>query len=559
MLKHLSIKDFVIVDRIELDFMPGFTVLTGETGAGKSILIDAVTLALGERGDASQIRHGCERAEINVTFDISRLPGLQQWLDDNDLQGDPDSCLIRRIIETSGRSRSYINGHAVTLQQLRTAGEYLVAIHSQHAHQSLLQKDAQRELLDVFAGCMDQTRAVRMAYRHWQDCYQQRIAREQRTAESQEKREQLEWQLQELTALNFTLPEWQTLQADHGRLSHVAALLAAADTAVDVLSESEQAALAQINSVNNQLQNLLEYDNELKAITDLLDAVQIQLQESVYELKHYRQRLDLDPQVLQKIEQRLSAIHAAARKFRVLPEELPSLLETISQQLSLLGSDEDIVHLQALEAAAHTDYLQQAQVLSVARQKASEALSQQVSAAMQTMAMAGGEFSVALIPVEQGNAHGLEQIEFRVAAHKGLPLRTLAKVASGGELSRISLAIQVITSKVGTVPALIFDEVDVGIGGKVAEIVGHLLKKLGRERQVLCITHLPQVAATGDHQWQVEKSAGQAAHQPVISTITLLDQQQRVEEIARMLGGVNITETTRQHAAEMLQQHAQPL
>ncbi|TXI30466.1 MAG: DNA repair protein RecN [Nitrosomonas oligotropha] len=555
MLKHLSIKDFVIVDRIELDFMPGFTVLTGETGAGKSILIDAVTLALGERGDASQIRHGCERAEINVTFDISRLPGLQQWLDDNDLQGDPDSCLMRRIIETSGRSRSYINGHAVTLQQLRMAGEYLVAIHSQHAHQSLLQKDAQRELLDVFAGCADQTRAVRMAYQHWQDCYQQRIAREQRTAESQEKREQLEWQLQELTALNFTLPEWQTLQVDHGRLSHVAALLAAADTAVDVLSESEQAALAQINSVNNQLQNLLEYDSELKAITDLLDAAQIQLRESVYELKHYRQRLDLDPQVLQEIEQRLSAIHAAARKFRVLPEELPSLLETISQQLSLLGSDEDIGHLQALEAAAHTDYLQQAQALSVARQKASEALSQQVSAAMQTMAMAGGEFSVALIPVEQGNAHGLEQIEFRVAAHKGLPLRPLAKVASGGELSRISLAIQVITSKVGTVPALIFDEVDVGIGGKVAEIVGHLLKKLGRERQVLCITHLPQVAATGDHQWQVEKSAGQSAHQPVISTITILDQQQRVEEIARMLGGVNITETTRQHAAEMLQQH----
>ncbi|SDX19453.1 DNA repair protein RecN [Nitrosomonas oligotropha] len=559
MLKHLSIKDFVIVDRIELDFMPGFTVLTGETGAGKSILIDAVTLALGERSDASQIRHGCERAEINVTFDISRLPGLQQWLDDNDLQGDPDSCLMRRIIETSGRSRSYINGHAVTLQQLRTAGEYLVAIHSQHAHQSLLQKDAQRELLDAFAGCMDQTRAVRMAYQHWQDCYQQRIAREQRTAESQEKREQLEWQLQELTALNFTLPEWQTLQADHGRLSHVAALLAAADTAVDVLSESEQAVLAQINSVNNQLQNLLEYDNELKAITDLLDAAQIQLQESVYELKHYRQRLDLDPQVLQEIEQRLSAIHAAARKFRVLPEELPSLLETISQQLSLLGSDEDIGHLQALEAAAHTDYLQQAQALSVARQKASEALSQQVSDAMQTMAMAGGEFSVALIPMEQGNAHGLEQIEFRVAAHKGLPLRPLAKVASGGELSRISLAIQVITSKVGTVSALIFDEVDVGIGGKVAEIVGYLLKKLGRERQVLCITHLPQVAATGDHQWQVEKSAGQAAHQPVISTITILDQQQRVEEIARMLGGVSITETTRQHAAEMLQQHAQPL
>lgn len=553
MLKHLSIKDFVIVDRIELDFMPGFTVLTGETGAGKSILIDALTLALGERGDASLIRHGCERAEINVIFYISRSPELLQWLDENDLQGDSDSCLMRRIIETNGRSRSYINGHTVTLQQLRTAGEHLVAIHSQHAHQSLLQKDEQRELLDAFSGGADLARTVRTAYQTWQDCAQQRIALEQRAAESRDKREQLEWQLHELTALNFTLEEWQTLQADHSRLSNVAALLAAADMGVDVLSESEHAALAQMNTVNGQLQNLLEYDSQLKAITDLLDAAQIQLQEGVYELKHYRQSLDLDPQVLQDVEQRLSAIHAAARKFRASPEELPSLLETITQQLEALGSDADIGHLQVLEAAAEAEYRKQAQELSAARQTAAKALSQQVSTAMQTIAMAGGEFLVALASLEQGNVHGLEQIEFLVAAHKGLPLRPLAKVASGGELSRISLAIQVITSKTGVVPTLIFDEVDVGIGGQVAEIVGNLLKRLGKERQVLCITHLPQVAATGDQQWQVVKTAGQTENQPVLSKITVLNQQERIEEIARMLGGVNITETTRQHAAEMLQ------
>ncbi|MBS0588735.1 MAG: DNA repair protein RecN [Proteobacteria bacterium] len=557
MLKHLSIKDFVIVDRVELDFMPGFTVLTGETGAGKSILIDALSLALGERGDASQIRQGCERAEINVTFDTSHLPSLRQWLDEHDLQGDPDSCLMRRVIETSGRSRNYLNGHAVTLQQLRTAGEYLVAIHSQHAHQALLQKDAQRELLDAFAGCTGLTRTVKEAYQHWQDCQQQRIALERRAAESHDKREQLEWQLQELTALNFTLPEWQTLQADHGRLSHVAALLAAADGGVEVLSDSEQAVLAQINSVNHQLQNLLEYDGALKTITDLLDAAQIQLQESVYELKHYRQRLDIDPQALHDVEQRLSAIHTAARKFRVNPEELPALLESITHQLAALGSNADIGHLLELEAAARGVYRQHAQELSSIRQQAAQELSGKVSAAMQTIAMAGGEFSVALNPVEQGNAHGLEQIEFQVAAHQGLPLRPLAKVASGGELSRISLALQVITSKVGVVPTLIFDEVDVGIGGKVAEIVGHLLKQLGRERQVLCITHLPQVAATGDQQWQVMKSAGQTEHQAVVSTIAVLNPQQRVEEVARMLGGVNITETTRQHAAEMLQQAAE--
>lgn len=557
MLKHLSIKDFVIVDRVELNFMPGFTVLTGETGAGKSILIDALSLALGERGDASQIRHGCERAEINVTFDIGSLPALQQWLDEHDLQGDPDSCLMRRVIETSGRSRNYLNGHVVTLQQLRTAGEYLVAIHSQHAHQALLQKDAQRELLDAFAGCTGLACTVREAYQHWQDCRQQRIALEQHAAESHDKRAQLEWQLQELTALNFSLQEWQVLQADHGRLSHVAALLAAADTAVDTLAENEQAVLAQITAVNNQLQNLLEYDGALKTITDLLNTAQIQLQESVYELKHYRQRLDLDPQALHDIEQRLSAIHAVARKFRVNPEELPALLESIKQQLAALGSNAGIDHLMDLEAAAQDEYRQHAQALSGIRQQAAKELSGKVSAAMQTMAMAGGEFSVALTPVEQGNAHGLEQIEFQVAAHQGLPLRPLAKVASGGELSRISLALQVITSKVGVVPTLIFDEVDVGIGGKVAGIVGHLLKQLGKERQVLCITHLPQVAATGNQQWQVMKSAGLAEDQAVVSTIAVLDPQQRVEEIARMLGGVNITETTRQHAAEMLQHAAE--
>lgn len=553
MLTHLSIKDFVIVDRIELDVMPGFTVLTGETGAGKSILIDALTLALGERGDASQVRLGCERAEINVTFDISRSSELSQWLNENDLQGDPDICLLRRIIETNGRSRGYINGHAVTLQQLRMAGDYLVAIHSQHAHQSLLHKDAQRELLDAFSGCGDLVHAVRTAYQHWQDCHQQRVALEQRAMESRDKREQLEWQLQELTALGVTLEEWQTLQTDHNRLAHVAALLAAAETGIETLSESESSVLTQLNAVNNQLCSLLEHDNQLKPITDLLDSAHIQLQEGIYELKHYRQNLDLDPQVLQDTEQRLSAIHTVARKFRVAPEELPPLFDTIAQQLEALGSDSNVSHLQTLEAAAQVEYLKQAQALSAIRQKSSKALSRQVSATMQTIAMAGSEFSVALIPMQQGNANGLEQIEFQVAAHQGLPLRPLAKVASGGELSRISLAIQVITSKVGAVPTLIFDEVDVGIGGQVAEIVGHLLKQLGKERQVLCITHLPQVAATGDQQWQVVKLAGNAENQQVLSKITILNQQERIEEIARMLGGINITETTRRHAAEMLQ------
>lgn len=379
---------------------------------------------------------------------------------------------------------------------------------------------------------------------------------EKHTTDLRDKREQLEWQLLELSALNFTLEEWQTLQADQGRLSHVASLLAAAEMGIDILSEHENAVLTQMNTVNGQLHNLLEYDDQLKTITDLLDSAQIQLQESIYELKHYQQRLELDPQALQEIEQRLAMIHATARKFRVAPEELPHLLETVTHQLEALGSDADISHLQALEVAAQEDYLKRAEELSIKRQKAGEALSGQVSAAMQKIAMTGGEFSVSLIPLEQGNAHGLEQIEFQVAAHRGLPLRPLAKVASGGELSRISLAIQVITSKVGVVPTLIFDEVDVGIGGQVAEIIGNLLKQLGRERQVLCITHLPQVAATGDQQWQVVKSNGTTENQQVVSKITVLDQQGRINEIARMLGGVRITAVTRKHAAEMLQSGA---
>lgn len=553
MLRQISIRNFVIVDQIDLDVLPGFTVLTGETGAGKSILIDALTLILGERGDINLIRLGCERAEISVTFDISRLPSLVQWMNDNDLQGEAESCLMRRIIESNGRSRNYINGHAATLQQMRIAGDYLIAIHSQHAHQLLLQKDAQRELLDAFAGCGELARAVKSTYQHWKNCQQLRISMQERAAEMLDKRAQLEWQLEELSALNFSLDEWQQLQADHSRLSHLAALMETAELAINALSDSESPVLGQLNTVITQLQNMQEYDRQLQPIADLLESGHIQVREGLYELKHYRQNLELDPQVLQEIEQRMSAIHTTARKFRVDPLQLPALMDSLSQQLEALGSSTDIDLLQAHEAAAWSAYFQQATELTAIREQAGRALSQQVTEMMQTLAMEGGQFSVTLTALEQGNADGLEHIEFQVAAHQGLPLRPLAKVASGGELSRISLAIQVITSKAGVVSTLVFDEVDVGIGGKVAEIVGRLLKKLGQERQVLCVTHLPQVAAAGDQQWQVVKTLGAGESVQVSSHISILDPQQRIEEIARMLGGAHITETTRQHAAEMLQ------
>ena len=555
MLKFLSIRDFVIVDHVELEFAPGFTVLTGETGAGKSILIDALSLVLGERSDPADVRSGCERAEISVEFDIRGLPELAAWLCDNGFEGDSGDtgvCLIRRLVDSSGRSRSFINGCSATLQQLRAAGEKLVDIQGQHAHQSLLRADAQRDLLDSFSGNRELAQRVAEAYRRWQAIRQRRLDWEQNSETLTREREHLEWQSSELSALNFSLDEWEALQADHSRLSNAASLLEAAQMGLEVLSEGEAAALGQVNVVISRLTHLLDCDSSLKPLLELLDSAQIQLQEAVYELGRYTQRLELDPQHLQEVEERLAAIHAAARKYRIMPAELPGMLETVSERLAGLGRSGDGDALAKEEAASLDEYLQLARQLSGERARAAKILAQQVTDAMQTLAMAGGEFSVALRPLERGNANGLEQIEFQVAAHQGLPLRPLAKVASGGELSRIGLAIHVITSKLGAAPTLIFDEVDAGIGGRVAEIVGGLLKKLGAERQVLCITHLAQVASAGDHQWQITKSADPASEGKVSSRITVLGRQERIEEIARMLGGAKITETTRKHAAEML-------
>ncbi len=555
MLRFLNIQDFIIVDRMEMEFVPGFTVLTGETGAGKSILIDALSLALGERGDAGEVRNGSKRAEISAEFDVSKSPELVDWLRENDLEGhgdDDNVCLMRRVIEIGGRSRGFINGRPATLQQLRTAGEKLVDIHGQHEHQSLLRSEAQRDLLDAFSGSRELAQAVATGYRRWQSLQQRRMTWEQNAATFVREREQLELQNRELSALNFSPDEWQTLQADHSRLSHSASLLEAVQACLEIMSEGESASLAQINSITSRLNGLLQYDTNLKDVLDMLESAQIQLQEVVYELGHYQQRLDLDPQRLQEMEERLSAVHAAARKYRVAPDELPNLLKTVTERLEEFSQDGDVEAMAKEEAIARDVYLKLAKKLSVVRDGAARKLTEQVTAAMQTLAMEGGKFAVTQISLEQGNAHGMEQIEFQVSPHQGLPLRPLAKVVSGGELSRISLAIQVITSKVSAASTLIFDEVDAGIGGRVAEIVGGLLKKLGTERQVMCVTHLAQVASAGDQQWQVVKSGDPTNGENILSRITVLKNQERVEEIARMLGGVKITETTRKHAAEML-------
>jgi DNA repair protein RecN (Recombination protein N) len=549
MLKFLGIRDFVIVDSLELEFSPGFTALTGETGAGKSILIDALSLALGERGDAGMVRSGCERAEISAEFDISGLPELLDWLRAQELEGDENVCLLRRVLDAGGRSRAFINGRSATMQQLREAGEHLLDIHGQHAHQSLLRADAQRDLLDGYAGLADDAATLAQLFRDWQALQRRRAQLEQNAEAVAAERELLSFQQRELETLNFSAQEWSELQADHARLSHAASLLETAQFGVDVLSEIETSSLAQLNALLVRVRAGVAFDAALRDVLAMLESAQNELQEAVYALRHYQQKLDADPALLREQEQRIAAFVEAARKYRVTPEQLPDALRDIGARLEELGGAADLAALAQQETAAREKYLAAAKKLGAARNKAAQKLSDEIAAAMQTLAMQGGSFAVALAPLAEGNAHGLEAIEFQVAANPGAPLRSLAKAASGGELSRISLAIHIAAIQAASVPTLIFDEVDSGIGGRVAEIVGQLLKRLGQRHQVMCVTHLPQVAATADAQWQVSKAVRDGV---TLTGIRVLKPAERVEEIARMLGGVKITETTRRHAAEML-------
>ena len=549
MLRILNIRDFVIVDRMDLEFSGGFTVLTGETGAGKSILIDALAMVLGERGGADVVREGAERSEISAEFDISALRSLQAWLSENELAGDPGTCLVRRVIDSGGRSRAFINGRAVTAAQLRDAGAYLVDIHGQHEHQSLLHASAQRSLLDAYAALGEMTDAVALAWRRWQDSQRQLTLLETNAAAFAAEREQTEWQVRELDALKFDAAEWQELQAEHTRLAHAQSLIEGVAQSMDLLSDGDSSAVTQLAAVASRLGRLVEYDSRLEEIMAVVASAQAHAQEAVYMLRDYGQRLEVDPQRFREVEQRLDAIHATARKHRLAPEALPDALAFARQRLEQMGASGDLEMQRRLVAEAAGAYLDAAKRLSAARATAATKLGAKVTAAMQTVAMSGGSFEVALRPLAEGGPSGLEQIEFLVSAHKAVAPRPLAKVASGGELSRISLALQTAASEVAQVPTLVFDEVDAGIGGRVAEIVGQMLKKLGRSHQVMCVTHLPQVAAAADHQWQVTK---RATNSKVSSHVSVLDPRQRIEEIARMLGGVRLTETTRKHAAEML-------
>lgn len=550
MLRSLSIRDFVIVDQLELDFGSGFGALTGETGAGKSILLDALGLALGGRGEAGMVRVGRERADVIAEFDLPEGDGLRDWLGEQALPLEEGCVLLRRTIDVNGRSRAWINGVVVTLAQLRAAGEWLADIHGQHAHHALLRADAQRVLLDAQAGAQALVAEVGARYREWQRLARLRLEAENDSASSARERELLAWQLQELDELAFDADEWGEINAEHGRLAHAAGLMEGADETLDALGEGEVAVCSVLRHLDARIASLADIDPGLGDVRELLASAAIQADEALHALRRYRDRLDLDPQRLNEIERRIAAVTDMARKYRVSVDALPELREQWKARLETLEASADPERLAADEVRARKDYDAAAERLSAARRPAAEVLSREITEAMQTLAMAGGRFEVALEPCDPG-ASGVENVEFRVAANPGQTLRSLAKVASGGELSRIGLAIQVMTSRASETPTLIFDEVDVGIGGRVAEIVGKLLARLGESRQVMCVTHLPQVAACADWQWRIAKreQAGET-----VSEVTPLDREGRVEEIARMLGGVNITSTTREHAAEMLGQ-----
>lgn len=553
MLHTLSIRDFVIVDTIELEFSAGFSVLTGETGAGKSILIDALTLALGGRGDASVVREGAAKADITADFSVSEV--AQAWLAANEFANDEGGALLRRVIDNAGRSKAYINGIPATAAQLRELGDMLVDIHGQHAHQSLLKSEAQRALLDGqatarAAGAEQDARQVAALHKRWRALVRQREEFETNAANVLYERERLEWQVGELEKLAAKPGEWTDITNEHSRLSHAASLLEGAQEALSIISEQEDHPIvSQLSALNQKLGKLVFVDAELQPIVDLIESSRIQLQESVYALNNYLDRVELDPERLHQLDARMEAMHSTARKFRVTPEELPEEHAKLSEKLQHLADASDIEGLLRQEAKVEAEYCGVAERLSATRRAAALELGQAVTRAMQELSMTGGSFEIALHPCEPA-AHGLEQVEFLVAGHAGTAPRSLAKVASGGELARIALAISVITSHATTTPTLIFDEVDSGIGGAVAEVVGRLLKRLGQGRQVLCVTHLPQVASQANQHFQVAKSTldnGKTA-----SRIDMLDAKARVEEVARMLGGLEITATTRKHARELL-------
>ena len=548
MLLALSLSDFVIVDQLKLNFETGFTVLTGETGAGKSITLDAIGLLLGDKADYGQVRQGAKEARLSALFDISQLPQLQAQLHEQGFLNDgSDELAIRRIIDAKGKSRSFINNQAATLAQLKQIGSQLIDIHGQNAHHSLNHETAQRELLDAFASHQESVQAVKTAYHQWQQA-KKALHDAQNQAETLEiERERLEWQYNELAQLHLRPNEWEQLSQSHDSLAHAAELLQAAQFTEDTL-DGDNGIQRQLYQCQKTLTQLSHIEPRFAESLQLLASIEAELSEVSANMRDVAAYVEINPNELAAQEARLSELVSMARKYRVEPEELPAKQTEIETALAALEAAADIAALEAAVQQSEQAYFNLAQPLSHRRQQTAERLSQETTAHMQELAMKGAHFHIELLPCPP-SAHGLEHIQYQVAANKGSALRPLNKVASGGELARISLALQVVTSQYTHVPTLIFDEVDTGIGGGVAEIVGKALRALGKQHQVLAVTHLPQVAACGEHHWQVYKHSD---GEQTISQINILNKQGRTEEIARMLGGEVLTDLTRRHAAELL-------
>jgi DNA repair protein RecN (Recombination protein N) len=547
MLSHLSIQDYTIVDRLDMEFDPGMTVITGETGAGKSIMLDALGLCLGDRADPRAVRSGCERAEIIAGFSISRLGDVQRWLADRELAAG-DECLLRRVITREGRSRAFINGKACTLQDCAELGGQLIDIHNQHAHQSLLRRDNQRRLLDEFAGQSAAARELEQLASAWLRGRRELEALRGTGEEQQSRAQLLAYQVEELEELAVQEGELQELEARQKRLANAEHILQTAQQAL-ALCETQE-------SGSRQALQLLSDDalasNAIDDVRELLDSAAIQLGEAHSELQRYLESVEIDPGQLAEVEQRLDRIYSVARKHRVNPQQVAGLHDQLAAELDALRSGDERADALAAELdELRSRYTRAAEALGKQRRKAAKKLSRQVEKQLSELAMADCRLQIALHPRdgEQPHPHGAEDVEFRVSTNPGQEPQPLGKIASGGELSRISLAIQVVTASTGTVPSMVFDEVDVGVGGAVAEVVGQLLRKLAGSAQVLCVTHLPQVASQGQQHLRVTK---QSSGKQTSATLARLDDASRVEEVARMLGGIDITEQTRAHAREMV-------
>jgi DNA repair protein RecN (Recombination protein N) len=557
MLTHIHVLNLAIVDEIEVELAAGMTALTGETGAGKSILVDALGLVLGDRADSSVIRYGCERAEISASFDTGDNTAAGQWLQAQELYMDGE-CQLRRVISREGRSRAYVNGRPLPLQSLREIGELLVDIHGQHEHQSLLRSAVQQQRLDDFGGHRDLLAEVRTLYEDCKRSRQQLDAARQEDHDRDARLDLLRYQSQELAALGLTVEEIGALDEEHARQANAGRLLDACQRGLDRLDADDGgSAYVLLSETLDELSDMARLDSGLTETTALLNEAAVLVQEGISSLRHYSEQLELDPQRLQWLEERIGILHDLARKHRCKPLELPAAEADINRALDAMEhSDQRRAELDNRLRELETAYRQAAELLTRKRQQAANAFGKQITTAMQSLGMAGGIFEVSVQPRADAafGRTGLDVIEYRVSANPGQPLQPLVKVASGGELSRISLSIQVISAGSESIPTLIFDEVDSGIGGGVAEIVGQKLRALAANRQVLCVTHLPQVAAQAHRQLQVSKLAGDNTTRTSIRELTA---DERIDELARMLGGMKITRQTREHAREMLEQGQQ--